>query len=195
MTSDDGVVVRGRRGRRLTAEEQALWDTVTRAVKPMRPRPAVETTVAASPPPEPVPPARPASAPARAALPESAAPAPVQNKPAGLDRRLKQRVGRGAMPIEARLDLHGMTQIDAHAELLRFLRVAQAKQAKLVLVITGKGARGGAAAFSSERGVLKRLVPQWLSLPEFRAYVIGFDAAHASHGGEGALYVRVRRAR
>jgi DNA-nicking Smr family endonuclease len=87
--------------------------------------------------------------------------------------------------------------------LLRFLRRAQADGAKFVLVITGKGARAGDASGEhawgervwGERGVLKRQVPLWLRLPEFRPYVIGFEAAHVGHGGEGALYVRVRRAR
>jgi DNA-nicking Smr family endonuclease len=60
-----------------------------------------------------------------------------------------------------------------------------------VLVITGKGKMGA----ESERGVLRRQVPQWLSLPEFRSLVVGFEEAHIGHGGEGALYVRVRRAR
>jgi DNA-nicking Smr family endonuclease len=62
-----------------------------------------------------------------------------------------------------------------------------------VLVITGKGAR--AQDERGERGVLKRQVPLWLKLPEFRAYVVGFEEAHIGHGGEGALYVRLRRAR
>jgi DNA-nicking Smr family endonuclease len=68
--------------------------------------------------------------------------------------------------------------------------MARARDARLVLVITGKGGRG-----AGERGVLKRQVPQWLSLPEFRTLVIGFEEAHITHGGEGALYVRVRRTR
>src|ERR1019366_4885255 len=90
--------------------------------------------------------------------------------------------------IDARLDLHGLTQSEAHAALLRFLRSAGARDARLVLVITGKG-RGG------EPGVLRRQVPQWLGLPEFRSLVLGFEDAHVTHGGEGALYVRLRRAR
>ena len=101
---------------------------------------------------------------------------------------MRARVARGKEPIDARLDLHGLTQAQAHSALLRFLRNANARDARLVLVITGKG-RGG------ELGVLKRQVPQWLGLPEFRAFVVGFEDAHVSHGGEGALYVRVRRAR
>jgi DNA-nicking Smr family endonuclease len=110
---------------------------------------------------------------------------------APLGRRMRQRVARGREAIDARLDLHGLTQSEAHAALLHFLRQANARGARLVLVITGKG-RAGAG---SERGILRRQVPQWLGLPEFRAYVIGFEDAHVAHGGEGALYVRLRKIR
>jgi DNA-nicking Smr family endonuclease len=114
-------------------------------------------------------------------------PAPPPLTPLG--RRMKQRVARGKQAIDARLDLHGLTQSEAHAALLHFLRSAGARDARLVLVITGKGRSEG------ERGVLRRQVPMWLGLPEFRALVVGFEDAHIAHGGEGALYVRVRRAR
>ena len=107
---------------------------------------------------------------------------------APLDRRLKKRVARGREPIDGRIDLHGLTQAEAHGALLRFLRTASGRDARLVLVITGKGRDG-----AGERGVLRRQVPQWLGLPEFRALVVGFEDAHIAHGGEGALYVRVRR--
>jgi DNA-nicking Smr family endonuclease len=96
------------------------------------------------------------------------------------------------MAIDERIDLHGMTQAQAHSALLRFLHRSQSHGAKFVLVITGKGA---ASAPRSERGVLRQQVPLWLALPEFRACVLGFDVAHAGHGGDGALYVRVRRTR
>src|SRR4029079_16068932 len=109
-------------------------------------------------------------------------------QPTALGRRLKQRLSRGKEAIDARLDLHGLTQAQAHGELLRFLRNAAARDARSVLVITGKG-RG------AEPGVLRRQVPQWLGLPEFRAPGLGYEDAGARHGGEGALYVRVRRAR
>ena len=69
-------------------------------------------------------------------------------------------------------------------------RQAQARDARLVLVITGKG--GGTC---DGRGVLRRQVPLWLEGVEFRSLVIGFDSAGIGHGGEGALYVRVRRGR
>jgi len=120
--------------------------------------------------------------------------APAARTAAGLepfDRRLKQRLARGTEPIDARIDLHGKTQSEAHAALISFLRKAQSDGAKFVLVITGKG--GGARDDWSERGVLKRQVPQWLKLPQFRGYVLGFEDAHLGHGGAGALYVRIKR--
>ena len=115
---------------------------------------------------------------------------------APLGRRMKQRVARGREAIDARLDLHGLTQAQAHATLSRFLHDASARGARLVLVITGKGKLSGMRGDGSgERGVLRRQVPQWLGLPEFRSLVIGFEDAHIAHGGEGALYVRIRKAR
>jgi DNA-nicking Smr family endonuclease len=112
---------------------------------------------------------------------------------APLDRRQKQRLARGADPIDLRIDLHGRTQSEAHAALLGFLRRAQRDGARFVLVITGKGDAG--SDFSSTRGVLKRQVPLWLRLPEFRGFVLSIEDAHAAHGGAGALYVRLRRTR
>ena len=126
----------------------------------------------------------------RSAMTASTPSAPALPALAPLGRRLRARVARGKEAIDARIDLHGLTQAQAHSALLHFLRSASARDKKLVLVITGKGARG-----EGERGVLKRQVPQWLGLPEFRAFVIGFEDAHIAHGGEGALYVRIRRLR
>ncbi len=110
--------------------------------------------------------------------------------------------------IDGRIDLHGMTQHDAHLALRAFLVSAQMRGAKTVLVITGKGFRESrgephlshanlhAAHFGEqERGVLRRRVPQWLAEPGLRDIVLGFDEAHRSHGGGGALYVRLRRRR
>jgi DNA-nicking Smr family endonuclease len=105
---------------------------------------------------------------------------------------MRTRVARGREAIDARIDLHGLTQSEAHAALLHFLRSASARGARLVLVITGKGRRGEG---DRDRGVLRRQVPQWLGLNEFRPFVIGFEDAHIAHGGEGALYVRVRKTR
>jgi len=174
--------------RRLRDEERKLWGHFTRSVAPLRRPPA-----SADPPP-----AAASSKAKSAAHPRSPARAAVlaARAAAGLepfDRRLKQRLARGTESIDARIDLHGKSQSEAHAALLSFLRQAQGDGAKFVLVITGKG--GGARDDWSERGVLKRQVPQWLKLPEFRGYVVGFDDAHIGHGGQGALYVRIKRPR
>lgn len=180
MSADDTP-----RRRKLSEDERSLWSGVIRSIKPLKKRPAKQeaplpapSRVAATPPP-PAPQRRP---------PQKAAP-PL----AALDRRAKQRLARGSDPIEARIDLHGRTQSEAHDALLRFLHKAQSGGAKFALVITGKGARGQGGP--GERGVLKRQVPLWLALPEFRAYVVGFEQAHVAHGGQGALYVRLRKPR
>ena len=172
-----------RRG--LSPDERVLWSAVTRSIAPMRAGAAAPEEDAV----EAVRPAAPKPAAAPLARPLAQQPMPPPLSPLG--RRMRSRVARGKEDIDGRLDLHGLTQSEAHAALLRFLRQASGRGARLVLVITGKGARGG----EGERGVLRRQVPQWLRLPEFRALVIGFEQAHVAHGGEGALYVRVRRSR
>ena len=114
---------------------------------------------------------------------------------APLDDRTRRRLVRGALPIDERLDLHGLTQDAAHAALRRFLHGARARGARLVLVITGKGKPGGSAFEQHERGVLRRSVPHWLGDPGLRDLVVGFEEAHLAHGGSGAIYVRLRRRR
>jgi DNA-nicking Smr family endonuclease len=181
--------------RRLSEEELTLWGRITRSVMPLRRRPLLAEsgeTVAASTKAKAVPSARTLHATRSATTVSKPVPKPAPSlEPLG--RRQKQRLARGTLDIEARIDLHGKTQSQAHAALLRFLQAAQRDGAKFVLVITGKGAR--AQDEHGERGVLKRQVPLWLKLPEFRAYVVGFEDAHIGHGGEGALYLRLRRAR
>ena len=184
--------------RRLSADEHKLWTTVTRAITPLKPARLRQ--------PLPEEPESAAAAAEQKARPVAGEPvAPRAAKVAGppspirLERRLRQRLGKGHAPIDGRLDLHGMTQREAHGALAHFVRAEQARGAKVVLVVTGKGraseGRLSAADPVLERGVLRRLVPQWLSAPELRHFVVGFEAAHIGHGGEGALYVQLRRAR
>jgi DNA-nicking Smr family endonuclease len=134
------------------------------------------------------------TAPSRTPSPVKIAPPPKPHAPplAPIGRRDRAKLSRGKQEIDARIDLHGMTQTRAHRALFGFLQRAHHEGFTFVLVITGKGKVGGA---ESERGVLRRQVPHWLSLPEFRSMVVGFEEAHIGHGGEGALYVRVRRAK
>ena len=182
-----------RRPRSLSEEERALWDTVTRAIAPLRRRKAtrIKEAVEAE---EVV--ARAPAKRARNALKAPAAPVQRPGPPplAPLGRRMRQKLARGAENIDARIDLHGMTQADAHAALAHFLRRAQHNGARVVLVITGKGARTGADPYG-ERGVLRRQVPHWLESAELRPFVVGFESATVGHGGAGALYVRVRKQR
>jgi DNA-nicking Smr family endonuclease len=184
----------GRRGRSLTDDEDALWRGVARSVKPLRARTAKRSAESVS--------LSPAPTKAKSkirSVETSVVPPPVRAipkqppavpTPVAIDRRTKKKLARGREDIDARLDLHGMTQAEAHAALSRFLHRVQADGAKFVIVVTGKGGRG-----DGERGVLRRQVPLWLRLPEFRSIVVGFETAHIGHGGEGALYVRVRRGR
>ena len=166
------------RGRGLTDEDRAVWETATRKIKPMPgARKVAAVTAAPSPARKTVTARPPAAAPAKSPV------APAAPTLAPLSRKEKQRVARGHVSIGARLDLHGHTQDEAHGALLRFLRRASADEKRLVLVITGKS------------GVLRREVPRWLALPEFRGMVIAVEPAAIRHGGEGALYVRVRRER
>ncbi len=181
-----------RRKRSLSEDERALWESVAKQIKPLRKKPRTVKTPAASPDGETPVAAR------STALPKPLASAKVLRAPkpeppplAPFGRRERSQLSRGRKEIDARLDLHGMTQTRAHRALSAFLQRAHSDGLAFVLVITGKGKMGA----ESERGVLRRQVPQWLSLPEFRALVVGFEEAHKGHGGEGALYVRIRRAK
>jgi DNA-nicking Smr family endonuclease len=144
-----------------------------------------------------------------AAIPIGAAalaPAPKRTKPlvageTGLDGRTDERLRKGTLDPDARIDLHGLTESGAHNTLLLFLRGAQARGCKLALVVTGKGARVDPGApfdmqlHTSPRGVLKASVPRWLQEREFAGLVAGTRAAHRKHGGEGALYIYLRKNR
>ena len=126
---------------------------------------------------------------------------PLSAGETGLDGRTSERLKRGALDPDARLDLHGMTEAQAHGRLLLFLREAQSRRLKLILLVTGKGARVAEdAPFDMElqqrsRGVLKAAVPRWLQEREFAGLVASTQPAHKKHGGEGALYIYLRKGR
>lgn len=178
-----------RRGRGLSEEDARLWASVARSAIPMKGKrlPAL---------PEPEVPDRSEAEP-NAVVPAAAAemtragdrsrPALPQHPQHPIERPTRRKLGKGRLAIEARIDLHEKTQGVAHYALLNFLYQAQAGGLRHVLVITGRGASFGS------RGVLKRAVPHWFATPEFRALVSGFEPAERQHGGDGALYVRVRR--
>jgi DNA-nicking Smr family endonuclease len=178
--------------RRLSEEEIALWIEVAKSVA--RRRGATLPTLAA-------PRAAVAPTPVAEAALTSSVNAPQPRKPPGppplapLERRLKRDLTRGRAVVDSALDLHGMTQAEAHHALRGFLVQAQMQGFRLVIVVTGKGARTPAhdADWFHETGVLRRLVPHWLREPDLRSTVLGFEEAGRAHGGAGALYVRLRR--
>ena len=178
---------RPQRLRRLSDEEIALWTEVARSVA--RRRGAALPT-----PSDPVKPARPVPPPTSAEPPPARPTKPAAPALATIERRLKRDLSRGRAAIDGALDLHGLTQAEAHQALRGFLRHWQARGARLVIIVTGKG--GAIDEFSgwpNERGVLKRVTPQWLREPDLRSVVLGFEEAGRAHGGSGALYVRLRR--
>jgi DNA-nicking Smr family endonuclease len=184
-------IPRPARLRRLSDEEIDLWIAVAKSVarrkgaklpNPRKAEPSPVKAAAAAPEPEK----------RRASPAPKAAPPPL----APLERRLKKQLARGRSAIDQSIDLHGMTQAQAHQALRGFLLFAQAQGDRLVLVVTGKGApkaRGFESSGFDEPGVLRRIVPHWLHAADLRTIVLGFEEAGRAHGGSGALYVRLRR--
>ena len=203
---------RPRRGH-LTPEDRCIWAEVVRSVRPLPGRrridpKAIDTKDVAPPSVEPNPVAPvsgpPATAPAAVTPSRPPVRLPVRVRPtappappplAPLERRTTRALARGQRKADATIDLHGLTQVQAHGRLLGFLRGAQASGQGLVLVITGRGSPERLGTGGGERGVLRRTVPLWLALPDMRGLVLGFEEAGTRQGGAGALYVRLRRAR
>ncbi len=177
--------------RRLTPEEIDLWYRVVEKADRLHPERG---------PTRPLP--KPKPGPKGAAIPDVFAPAvkpPAvrSGEPAlQMDRKAFGRLKRGKLAPEARIDLHGMTLDRAHPALSRFILSSHARGCRLVLVITGKGEREAAAwPAPVQRGILRRNVPMWLATPPLAQAVLQVQEAHASHGGHGAFYVYLRRAR
>ena len=171
-------------------DDAAVWERLTRGVKAYEPEP---------------PPARPAKSPKakpkhaqRTTATPSARPPSVgkqasqpidlrSGEKAGIDGATRRRLAQGQIPIEARLDLHGLTAAQAERRLARFVDQAARTGVRCVLVITGKGSEG--------KGVLRRLVPLWLKTPPLSGQILEISQARQEDGGGGALYVMLRRKR
>ena len=170
--------------------DDALWQKAMQGVKPLPKRAAPAPQAPKPPAPERKKPTRPAMAPT--SPPPTIAVPPRElghGERVDLDRRSAERLSRGQLPIEGRLDLHGLTQAAAAERLASFLARAQDDGKRCVLVITGKGGSG------ERPGVLREQVPRWLNQQPNRARVLAFDYARPQHGGEGALYVLLKRRR
>ncbi|MGR3395341.1 Smr/MutS family protein [Pseudooceanicola nanhaiensis] len=199
-----------RKPRHLSPDERALWDRVARQAAPMHKRRAPLPAEAKPAPKTPIPgPPDPAGA---APLPrfkigQNADPTRpddllpglrdrLRRAPVAMDAKAHGKMTRGKIKPEARLDLHGMTLSEAHPELVAFILSSQAMGRRLVLVITGKGReRDYEAPMPVRHGVLRHQVPQWLGLSPLKQAVLQIAPAHIRHGGEGAYYVYLRRAR
>jgi DNA-nicking Smr family endonuclease len=195
-----------KRTRALTAEEAELWAFTMRDAHALRRRGRIkkapqwtDEALAYSPPAAEPNGAKLAASPQRP-FPNPAPPAPIAapKSPilADYDENERRRLSRNPDLIDARLDLHGMRQREAHGALRSFILNACARGYRHLLVITGKGTslERERDFLREERGVLRRLVPQWLAEPELRGFVVSYAVSHIRHGGEGALYVRVRKA-
>ncbi|PDT36721.1 DNA mismatch repair protein MutS [Rhizobium sp. M10] len=179
--------------RKLSADERILWGKVARSTRPMPGKAGelseldtflAETEAAAER--EKAEKQLPASF-----TPDQPATPSASKRPAGvhhpLEKPVKRKIAKGRLALEARIDLHGLVQSEAHVILLDFLIRAHERGMRHVLVITGKGSSMGSA------GALKRAVPLWFSKPEFRYLISSYEQAAQHHGGEGALYIRLAR--
>jgi len=175
--------------------DELLWETVAAGITPLRQRkrrvapidrvtPVAKPTAVALKPkrrsPPVVLPAKPATPPPQPELSHGAI--------AGLDRRSVKRLKKGDVTIDARIDLHGSTQSDAHHRLERFIRDCHDNDYRLVLVITGKGLRQDGGV-----GILREAVPRWLGEAPNRSKILGYSYAAPKDGAQGALYVRLKR--
>jgi DNA-nicking Smr family endonuclease len=159
--------------------DRNLWQHAVRDARPLRPRSA------------PVPNPLPAPGPVFAQhnqVNEPSSSTPLDHF-AGIDRANAERLKRGLHKIEARLDLHGMTQAEAHRQLAAFIGMSREFGRRCVLVITGRGLGPGGS------GVLKSSLPRWLEEPELRSQILAIASAQPRHGGAGAIYLLLRRNR
>lgn len=190
-----------RRARGLRPEERRLWEDYAKGMRPTLPdradvgeQPTPSAPAAArKPPKDPIPAFRIGEAAHdRGSTALTPAPGPWDG-PRRMDAKTFGKLRKGQVRPEGRIDLHGMTVDEAHTALIAFVLSRQARGNRLVLVITGKGKGEGPAPV--ERGVLRRQVPHWLSLPPLAGAVMDVTPAHRRHGGEGAFYVYLRRLR
>ena len=200
----------------LSEEDRKLWSLVSRQLEPLKSTEQrlkdearkAALDAAGTKPQKPAKAAKKKPAIVRPQPVQSPTPSPVREtnadggrgRVAGLDRRTSERLRRGQYPIEARLDLHGMNQEQAHRALTLFVRQCHAARKRCVLIITGKGgrqkeSRDGPYVNPEPPGVLKRKVPEWLKLPDLKPLVLTTATATPAHGGGGALYVLLKRQR
>ncbi|HEY8594147.1 MAG TPA: Smr/MutS family protein [Devosiaceae bacterium] len=190
-------MAKGKRNRLPPLEDWHLWAEVTRSVTPLRPE------------------AKKPLAPEEDEGGDAARVAPAHRKPErhpnaihhrplvpasppsvsvpGIEPKMRRRLMRGQMPLDGRIDLHGMRQDEARAALRRFVLARAGRGDRTILVITGKGLRKTGEFDIVQRGVLRAMLPIWLAEPDIAPVIAGYEMAAREHGGEGAYYVRLRK--
>ena len=181
-----------------------LWTVVAATVDPLRRKGLLKLgtgplpmPIEEAPQPTAAPPAPPKRlAPRKAFLPPYQAPLPSAPTPVkAVEPSIHKKLSRGRIEIDGTIDLHGMTQNEARGALHRYLQARWSRGDRTVLVITGKGLKSDNdyVAAMSERGILRTMLPIWLSEPGLSPLISGWSVAARGHGGEGAWYVRLRR--
>lgn len=192
-----------KRGSKRLPHDFHLWTTVAETVEPLRRKGLMRLgngtlpVPEAEPEPEPMvkAPPRPLK-PGKPFLPPYQAPSvPVTVSERAVDPAIHKKVRRGRIDIDGKIDLHGMTQAEARETLRRFIGARAARGDRTILVITGKGVKtdNDYIAAMTERGILRTMLPIWLSEPGLAHLISGWSVAARGHGGEGAWYVRLRR--
>ena len=189
-----------KRGKIGPPHDAALWHRVAESIEPLpsrAKRKAIKIEVAAKPPAEkiakPVKPPKPEKVPAAAKKTPPPLPELSHGRAPGLDASSHEKLKRGRMKIEGRIDLHGYTLEAGHKALADFIQRAFERELRTIIVITGKGA--GKGGDGEERATLRQSVPRWLNEPALRKRILAFAQAQPQHGGSGALYVLLKRRR
>jgi DNA-nicking Smr family endonuclease len=179
-----------------------LWAEVARTVSPLRPKKPILSfgdgplpIPDPQPAPPPAPGKKPQKLPSHPTAPSYRPPVSGRQTEPGriIEPMMRRKVARGRIEIEGTIDLHGMRQDEARAALGRFIYARVARGDRTILVITGKGLKKIDDTTIVERGVLRTMLPLWLSEPQLAPMIAGWDVSAQGHGGEGAYYVRLRR--
>lgn len=173
--------------RRLSSEEQALWNALARSVRPLRPGARLPEPASPSQGVE-QPPARLTATP-QAVLRPTPSRTPAKVLDAGWERRIRS----GALVPDMTIDLHGHSLSAAHARLNQALAGALARDARIVLVITGKPPKSIGVGGDGRRGAIRGEIGHWLETSAYADRIASVRLAHPRHGGDGALYVILRR--
>ncbi|MFY9350911.1 MAG: Smr/MutS family protein [Sphingobium sp.] len=178
--------------RRLSAEEEALWSALTRSVRPLRPGARASKIAGAAPPAQTPPIADPPQRLTIAPQPILAAP-PARSPAPMLDSSWERRIRGGTISPDMSIDLHGDTLAAAHARLDQAIAAALARDARVLLVVTGKPPKSGMVSGSSRRGAIRAEIGHWLETSRHADRIASVRVAHPRHGGDGALYLILRR--